>query len=294
MTFREVTPHNLASIVQSNLTHGTDQRLSEVLEKLVEHALAFVRETKLTHQEWMVGIKFLETVADWTDEKRNEFILLSDCLGISAMVDLISDSNSPGTTPATGLGPFYVPGQNYVENDQSILTSPVPGEPLWFKINITDQGGNPVPGCDLEVWQAHAEGLYDVQESAGPNMRACLKSDENGYAGFLGVMPNGYPLPPDGPCFEHLGRYKPSIMRPAHIHVIASKPGFERLVTHVFPAHDEHLTTDPVFGVRKELILKFDQVSEPAGAEPTGLSTPYWTATFDLILAAKKPKKQPA
>lgn len=290
MSFEEITEDNLTSIVQKNLTHGGDLRQKEILESFVAHAMAFIKETRITHPEWMAGIKFLETVADWTDEKRNEFILLSDCLGISAMVDLISDSHRPGATPATGLGPFHVPGQHLIENDQSILTSPVPGAPLWFKVNVTDQAGNAVPECDIEVWQAHAEGLYDVQEDAGSNMRARLRTDENGYAAFLGVMPNGYPLPPDGPCFEKLGKYKPSIMRPAHIHLIAEASGFERLVTHVFPANDEHLNTDPVFGVRRNLILSFEQISEPAGNEPETLMTPYWTATFNLSLAAEKPK----
>lgn len=285
MSFQKITEHNLPDLVRHNLSFRDDDRHTELLQKFTDHALSFVREAGLTHAEWMAAIEFLREVAEWTDQQRNEFILLSDCLGISAMVDLISDRSDHRATSSTGLGPFYVPCENVIENDASIISAKVPGPQLWFRMRVLDTQNNPIKGCDIDVWQAHADGLYDVQENAGMNMRGKLRSDDDGYAAFVGVMPNGYPLPSDGPVYQHLGRHKPSTVRPAHIHLIASAEGYEPLVTHVFPENDGHLLTDPVFGVRDDLVIPFTKVDKLIGNEPTAIIGPYWTATFELRLS---------
>ena len=203
---------------------------------------------------------------------------------MSALVDLVSERGSDKATDTTGLGPFHIPNQPFYKNDSSILRSPVPGEPLWFKIKVVNADGLELENVDVDVWQTHANGLYDVQEDAGDNMRGRFKTDSQGYCGFTSVMPKGYPLPLDGPVAAKLNKLKSSTMRPAHIHLIAQVDGYRRVVTHVFPDTDPYLATDPVYGVRAGLILPFEYIETAQGNEPNHLADQYWTTTFNIIL----------
>ncbi|MEO0412416.1 MAG: dioxygenase [Pseudomonadota bacterium] len=246
----------------------SDLRLTEIMQALVKHSHAFVRDVGLTHREWQDGIAFLRSVADFSDDKRNEVILLSDHLGISAMVDLVSDREKTTETSATGLGPFYIPDQPVLENDSSILTSDVPGIPMWFEGRVEHADGAPFEGCIVEVWQAHEDGLYDLQAGEAINMRGTFKTDAQGRFGFTAVYPKGYPLPPDGPVKPVMDKVKSAFMRPAHIHTLVRPPERPPLVTHVFLPSDPYLDNDPVMGVRADLMAQVVDVSKGAERVP--------------------------
>ncbi|MEM7568458.1 MAG: dioxygenase [Pseudomonadota bacterium] len=257
---------DLTTQTLARLDKPDDPRLAEIFEALVRHSHAFVREVGLTHQEWQTGVAFLRAIADFSDDKRNEMILMSDHLGISAMVDLISDRGKTSETSATGLGPFYIPGQPILANDSSILTSDVPGKPMWFRGRVEDTAGQPVENCLIEVWQAHEEGLYDLQEGEAINMRGTFKTDAQGYFGFTAVYPKGYPLPPDGPVKPVMEKVKSAYMRPAHLHtLVRAAEDAPPLVTHLFMPEDPYLDNDPVMGVRSDLMVDVEEL--PADAE---------------------------
>lgn len=272
-----ITEEELTSQTLSRFDRTDDARLAEIIQALVKHSHAFVREVGLTHQEWQDGIAFVRSVCDFSDDKRNELILLSDHLGISAMVDRISDRAKTSQTSATGLGPFYIPGQPILPNDSSILTSAVPGVPMWFSGTVERVNGEPIGGCVVEVWQAHEDGLYDLQEGDAINMRGTFKTDENGHFGFTAVYPKGYPLPPDGPVRPAMEQVKSTDMRPAHLHTLVRPPEQPPLVTHIFLPGDPYLDRDPVCGVRADLMA--DVVDVPKGSQPV----PDAVAQADII-----------
>jgi len=253
---------------------GGDDRLAEVLRAAVRHLHAFAEEVQLTREEWMAGIQFLTAVGQRCNEVRQEFILLSDTLGLSMLLEMLQAPPEPGATEPTVLGPFYVDESPARENGGSIVADPdTGGEALTVNGSVCDTAGRPVGGARVEVWQVQPNGHYDVEE--GPekrNLRASLRTGEDGGFRFTTVRPIDYTVPYDGPVgvmLEASGRHP---WRPAHIHFKVTAPGHQPLVTHLFDSTSPYLDSDVVFAVRPSLIVDMaggectaEFVLEPAG-----------------------------
>lgn len=282
---RNITEHNITDAVVARFEGCTDPRLKEVLTSLVRHLHDFVRETRLTEDEWMRGIEFLTATGHITDAKRQEFILLSDTLGVSMLTVAQNHSKPPGTTEATVFGPFHVADAPQFDNGADIANG-APGEPLFVDCAIRGDDGVPVAGATVDVWQADQDGYYDVQykDNDAHRARGVLRSDAAGRVCFRSVLPVAYPVPTDGPVGRMLiasGRHP---WRPAHVHFRIEAPGYRPLITHVFRAGDPYLDSDVVFGVRASLISDF--VAHPAGTGPHAkdIASPYHTLAFDFVL----------
>jgi catechol 1,2-dioxygenase len=222
------------------------------------------------------------------DDKRQEFILLSDTLGLSMLVDEINHSGGEATTESTVLGPFYVAGAPLREYGESIvLADDAPRAVVSGVVQGTD--GKPIPGALLDVWQTATNGRYDVQDPNQPpyNLRGRFRARDDGSYRFITVRPAPYPIPDDGPVGRLLRATDRHPWRAAHIHVIASADGYRPVTTHIFPADSDYLDSDAVFGVKGSLIRPFVRHDDPAEAERLGVSAPYFTVDYDFVLAAR-------
>jgi hydroxyquinol 1,2-dioxygenase len=265
---------------------GGSPRFKQIADSLVRHLHAFASEVELTEEEWFAGIDFLTRTGHITDDRRQEFILLSDVLGLSMLVVGINNRRPPRATESTVFGPFFVEGSPAFENGAD-LGAGAPGEPCLMSGRVLGLDGEPVPGALIEVWQADEAGLYDVQYDAleAPRGRGHLRSDADGRFWFWSVKPRAYGIPDDGPVGELLLAGERGHMRPAHVHFRIEADGYHTLTTHVFVDGDPHLDEDAVFGVRSSLVGAFER-HEP-GVAPDGreLDVPYWTLSYDMILA---------
>jgi hydroxyquinol 1,2-dioxygenase len=264
-----------------------DPRLKELTQALTRHLHAFLREVRLTEEEWQRGIEFLTAVGHITDERRQEFILLSDVLGASMQTITINNQAYENATEATVFGPFFVEGSPEVGLGGDIAAG-ASGEPCWVEGTVTDTDGKPVPHALIEVWEADEDGFYDVQyDDNRVTARGHLYSDASGHYRFWGITPVPYPIPHDGPVGQLLAAVGRSPMRAAHLHFMVTAEGFRTLVTHIFVRGDELLDRDSVFGVKDSLVLDFQP--QPAGTPtPDGrdLSDRPWSRTrFDIVLA---------
>ena len=237
-----------------------DPRLRELLGALILHLHAFATETGLTSREWIAGLEFLTAVGQKCDPQRQEFILLSDVLGLSSLVETINAAD--GSTEPTVLGPFYRPGAPGKQAGEQI-GRPQDGEPVLIRGLVTDTNGQPIGGATLDVWQDASNGLYDIQDPEQPdfNLRGVLTTGADGGYAFRTVRPVSYPVPVDGPVGRVFAASGRRHMRAAHVHVIVAAPGFRPVTTHIFDAADQYLESDAVFGVRDSLIWEF----RPAG-----------------------------
>ena len=265
----------LQTEVLATFDHSGDQRLGEVLQAVVRHVHELVRELQLSRDEWLGAIRFLTAVGQMCDETRQEFVLLSDTLGVSSLVEMINHLGAEGSTENTVLGPFYLPGAPGRANGESILVDDDPGLRLTVAGIVTAVDGTPVPGAMIDVWQTASNGRYAVQDEAQSpeNLRGVFTTDGEGRFEFQTVRPVVYSIPDDGPVGQLLPAVGRHPMRAAHIHLIVSAPGYVPVTTHVFDADSAYLASDAVFGVRDSLIRSF----EPDGAG--GLRT-----TFDVVL----------
>ena len=257
--------------------HAPDARLAEIVTAAVRHLHEFVSEVGLTRDEWAAGIEFLTATGQMSSDTRQEFILLSDVLGVSSLVEMISFNGAPGVTDNTVLGPFYVPGSPPRALGDTIVMADDGGTPLVVRGQIRDLDGRPLSGARIDVWQTSANGLYAVQDDRQPqdNLRGLFTADENGDYEFRTVRPIPYQIPDDGPVgtmIDAVGRHN---WRAAHIHIIASAEGYKSLTTHIFDADSDYLDSDAVFGVRAGLITKFG----PAGPGEDAMS-----CHFDIVL----------
>ena len=264
-----------------------DPRLRELMQALTKHVHAFVREVRLTEEEWQRTIEFLTAVGHLTDDRRQEFILLSDVLGASMQTITVNNEAYQDATEATVFGPFFVEGSPEIEFGGDIAAG-ASGEPCWVEGTVTDTGGKPVPHALIEVWGADEDGFYDVQYDDGRvAVRGHLYSDAGGRYRFWGVAPTPYPIPHDGPVGRLLAAAVRSPMRAAHLHFMVMADGFRTLVTHIFVRGDELLDHDSVFGVRDSLVMDFQL--QPAGTRaPDGrdLGDRAWSRVrFDIVLA---------
>jgi hydroxyquinol 1,2-dioxygenase len=263
-----------------------DPRLKQLMQSLVTHLHAFIRDVRLTEAEWNKAIEFLTAVGHITDDRRQEFILLSDVFGASMQTINVNNQAYGNATEATVFGPFFVEDAPLIENGGDIAGG-APGEPCWVEGSVRDTGGNPVPNARIEVWEADEDGFYDVQYSdQRVSGRAHLYSDENGNYRFWGLTPTPYPIPHDGPVGQMLSAVGRSPMRASHLHFMVTKPGLRTLVTHIFVRGDELLKYDTVFGVKESLIKDFVQ-QEAGTPTPDGrdLGNRTWARTrFDIVL----------
>jgi hydroxyquinol 1,2-dioxygenase len=277
----------LVETVLASFDGTPDARLRELLQGVVHHLHAFLRDVRLTEREWQQAIEFLTAVGHITDERRQEFILLSDTLGASMQTIAINNEAHGDATEATVFGPFFVEDAPHVPLGGDIAGS-ASGQPCWVEGTVTDSEGAPIGGARIEVWEADDDGFYDVQYSddrvAG---RAHLFSDTDGSYRFWAVTPTPYPIPHDGPVGAMLAAAGRSPMRASHLHFMVDAPGCRRLVTHIFVRGDELLASDSVFGVKESLVKDF--VQQPSGTPtPDGrpLGDASWSRVrFDVVLA---------
>jgi protocatechuate 3,4-dioxygenase beta subunit len=246
----------LTSRVLASYAATPDPRLRELLEALTRHLHAFAVETGLTEQEWLAGVEFLTATGQKCDAERQEFILLSDVLGLSSLVEEINAAT--GATESTVLGPFYVPGAPVREFGER-MGRPADGSSALVRGVVTDLAGTAVPGASLDVWQAAGNGLYDTEDPEQPpfNLRGVFMTDLAGRYEFRAVRPVSYPVPTDGPVGELLRAARRSRWRAAHIHAIVSAPGYRPVTTHVFDSQNQYLDRDAVFGVKDSLVREF-------------------------------------
>lgn len=252
---QDVTPAVLAAMQRT-----TDPRFKEIITSLVKHLHAFAQEVRLTEAEWERGIGYLVELGQRTNDVHNEAILASDSIGLSTLVCLMNNGQNGNTeTAAALLGPFWRMKSPVTPNGGTIVRSPTPGPVLLADIAVKDANGNPLPGVEVDVWQASPVGMYENQDAtqADMNLRGKFTTDAEGRFTFRSVKPAGYPVPTNGPVGELLRVQLRHPYRPAHVHFLLFKPGFKTLVTQVFVDDDEHLESDVVFGVTKKLIGEF-------------------------------------
>jgi hydroxyquinol 1,2-dioxygenase len=258
LTDWDLSEEKLTQAVRDSFRTAETERLRTILDALVRHLHEFVRETGLTEREWFAGIDFLTRTGHITDENRQEFILLSDVLGVSMLIIRMNNRKPEGATQATVLGPFFVPGSPRYENGDD-LANGAPGSRCLVRGRIVATSGGAVAGARVDVWQADEEGLYDVQYPDLPEGRGRghMFSESDGRFWFWTVRPTAYPIPTDGPVGDLLRVAGRQAMRPAHIHFRIEADGYETLTTHVFADDDPYLHTDAVFGVNSSLIAPF-------------------------------------
>ena len=275
---RNLNQDTVTQAVLARLATTPDPRLKEILTSLVQHLHAFAREVKLTEAEWLAGIQLLTATGQMCDDKRQEFILLSDTLGLSMLTVAMNNDKPAGCTEPTVFGPFFLEDAPQFELGDDVANG-AKGEPCLVRGSIKSLDGTPIPNALINVWQADAEGHYDVQYShlAHPQARGILHADEHGNFHFKTILAEAYPIPSDGPVGRMLSATRNHPWRPAHLHFMIEAEGYERLITHVFRDHDKYLDSDVVFGVRSSLIadwvkladgsysLEFDFVLNPLG-----------------------------
>jgi hydroxyquinol 1,2-dioxygenase len=282
---QNLNENNITEAVLARNAAMQDERLREIMTSLVRHLHSFAREVKLTEAEWFAGIQFLTQTGHMTDDKRQEFILLSDTLGLSMLVTALNNRKPEGCTEATVFGPFHVEGApEYALGDD--LANGASGELCFVRGRVRDLDGNAIPNARMEIWQADADGFYDVQypgldEHRG---RGTIHSGPDGAFHFRTVSAEAYPIPHDGPVGRMLAALGRHPWRPAHLHFMIKADGYETLVTHVFRRGDQYLDSDAVFGVRSSLIG--DWVRHEAGTAPDGsrVDAPFYTLDFDFVL----------
>jgi hydroxyquinol 1,2-dioxygenase len=263
-----------------------DPRLRELLTSLVRHLHAFVRDTEPTIAEWERAIDFLTATGHKCDRERQEFILLSDVLGISMLVETINNRRTAGATESTVLGPFHMvasPRRALGETIDLVGTGPQ----CVLEGRVLSADGTALPGAELDVWQANEQGFYDVQQpdvQPPGNGRGLFTADQDGAYWFRTIVPSHYPIPTDGPVGTLLTATRRHPYRPAHIHFIVTAPGHRPLTTHIFVAGSPYIESDAVFAVKKSLVTPFAPVDDPEQAARYGFSGPFWLANFDIVL----------
>ena len=269
-----------------SLGAATDPRLRELLTGLIRHLHDFARETRLTQAEWERAIGFLTATGQTCTDTRQEFILLSDVLGLSMLVETLNADRGPGATESTVLGPFHMTESPVRElgADIDLVGS---GEPCVVSGRVLSQDGTPLPGAVLDVWQADTDGFYDVQQpdlQPPGNGRGLFTADAAGRFWFRTCVPSPYPIPTDGPVGDLLRATGRHPYRPAHIHFIATAEGHAPVTTHIFVAGSDYLDSDAVFAVKSSLVEDFAQTDDPSLAREFGIPNPFRHARFDLVL----------
>lgn len=255
---RNLNEANVTEAVLETIENCADPRLKDVLASFVRHLHAFIRDVEPTEEEWLTGIQFLTEVGQKSDDKRQEYILLSDVLGATILIDAITHRVPEGTTESSVLGPFYREGAPAFERGASIAGD-TPGEPVTVLGRVTARDGQAIEGATLDVWQTAPNGLYEVQDPDQPefNLRGKFASDTDGGYEFRTVKPVSYSIPDDGPVGKLLKALGRHTYRPAHVHFIVSADGYDPVVTQLFTEGDAYLDSDAVFGVKNSLVIPY-------------------------------------
>ena len=281
-------------VVQDRAGPKAHKRSKEVFNALVKHLHAFVKETNITMDEWMYGINFLTKTGHLSTDWRQEFILLSDTLGISMLVETLNNHKMSGETESTVLGPFYIKNAPKYSNGANICLDGK-GEPVWVHGKVTDAKGKAIAGAKLDVWQANEDGFYDVQQKGiqpDMNLRGVFTSEKDGKYNFRSAYPRFYPIPFDGTVGKMLTALDRNHNRPAHLHFVVSAPGYEKVTTHIFTPDCPWLKDDAVFGVKESLIADFKTVNDAKKAAELGLPNPFKIVEWNFILSKEVKKRK--
>ncbi|EXJ72399.1 uncharacterized protein A1O5_04903 [Cladophialophora psammophila CBS 110553] len=295
LTIENLTPHVIK--LGSNIT---DERLKFVFAKLIQYSHDFVQDTKLTTAEWEAAWQYLTEVGQFCTPDRQEMILLSDVLGISALVDAINNPTAPRATESSVLGPFHNEAHEF-ENGQSIASKGAIGEPMLIRGTVSDTDGNPLLGVSVDVWETNGNGFYDMQdpEKDEPDCRGIFHTDATGRFALVGVRAVDYPIPYDGPVGVLLRLLNRSNVRPAHVHFVLQHPDCVRLTTALYSNDSKNVALDPVFGVKKSLIKQFGWSEDAELAKKFGIemlervdaqgnkTVGFWTLEHDFVLVRK-------
>ena len=281
-----VTEANLTDIARERWNNIPDPRLRAIMTSLVKHIHAFVRDIEPTEAEWATAIDWLTRTGKMSTDKRQEFILFSDVLGVSMLVDAINHRLATGATPTTVTGPFHIHGSPEFA-DGANMAEGAPGVPCFVSGFVRDLDGKPIEGAVLDVWQTDGEGLYEAQRDVDqPWLRGVYHTKPDGSFLIRTVTPIGYTIPMDGTVGELMKRTNIGHYRPAHIHFLVEAPGYHRIITHLFQRGDQYLDDDVVYGVKQQLIVDFKK--KPNGTAPTGerLDSPFYEVNYNFVLQA--------
>ncbi|KAM0543347.1 hypothetical protein ACHAO7_009465 [Fusarium culmorum] len=289
VNLKDLTIDNITENVHAINSQCSSLRLKYILERVVTHLHDLARETRLTTDEWMTAIQFLTQVGQICTDVRQEFILLSDILGLSLLVDSIDHPKPKGSTEGTVLGPFHTHEAEHV-GEGSLISHDPDGEPLLVLCTVKDINGAPIEGASIDVWETDSKGFYDVQHADrnGPDGRAVLKSDSEGNFWFKAIVPVPYPIPHDGPVgklLKVLGRHP---YRPSHMHFMFKKDGYDPLITALYLKDDPYESTDAVFGVKDSLVVSIQKVTDEEMAKKYDVKVGSALMTYDFVLVTEK------
>ncbi|KAI5255280.1 aromatic compound dioxygenase [Aureobasidium subglaciale] len=290
---RDLTIENITENVHAINSQCPDRRLKFLLERTVSHLHDLARETRLTTDEWMATLQFLTQVGQISSDVRQEFILLSDVLGLSLLVDSIDHPKPENSTEGTVLGPFHTHEAEHSNHGGHISQDP-DGEPLLVVCTVKDVDGKPITDAKIDVWETDSKGFYDVQHAdrTGPDGRAVLTSDEKGDFWFKAILPVPYPIPHDGPVGKLLGKLNRHPYRPSHMHFMFDKAGFDPLITALYLKNDPYETTDAVFGVKQSLIVEVGKVEREEQTRKYGVEVGTSLMTYDFVLVADQAARE--
>ena len=286
MNDARTAPADITAAAVASFDGADDERLRTLVQALIRHLHAFATEVGLTQGEWEECIRILTETGHITDDRRQEFILWSDTLGLSMLVDALANPLPSGATESTVLGPFYVPGSPLRPHGASIAEE-VAGAPAWIHGKVLDLDGGPIPGAELDVWQNGDDRLYAVQNAEAPedHLRGRFTTRDDGSYAFLAVRPVPYTIPDDGPVGRMLAATGRHPWRPAHVHMIVRAPGYRTLATHIFDRESEYLDSDAVFAVKPSLLREFVRRPADDPERPDGVEGEWFSVENTLVLA---------
>ncbi|PZM14751.1 intradiol ring-cleavage dioxygenase [Rhizobium tubonense] len=289
------TEANSVEVVTGRNRNAKNDRLKQVMEVVTRKMHEAVKEIEPTQDEWLEAILFLTRTGQICNEWRQEFILLSDVLGVSMLVDAINNRKPSGASESTVLGPFHVDGAPELPMGANICLDQK-GEDMFIHGRILDTSDKPIAGAVIDVWQANDEGFYDVQQQGIQpdfNLRGVFRTGPDGRYWFRAVKPKYYPIPDDGPVGQLLNSLGRHPYRPAHLHYIIKAKGFDTLVTHIFDPDDPYISSDAVFGVKESLLAEFKRTHDPARSRDYGFEGDFWDVEYDFVLARKEEARSP-
>ncbi|KAL4919696.1 Intradiol ring-cleavage dioxygenase [Aspergillus aurantiobrunneus] len=290
---KDLTTENITENVHLVNSQCTDPRLRYLLHRIVTHLHTFCLETRLSTEEWQAGITFLTEIGQISDDLRHEMILLSDTLGVSSLVDSINHPRQPPATEGTVLGPFHTHDAEDMSHG-AVLHSDPDATKLLVVASIRDNEGQPVSDVKVDVWEGDSKGFYDVQNPnrTGPDGRGVLRSDDEGMFFFQAIVPVPYPIPMDGPVGKMLTALGRHPNRPGHVHFMLDKPGYDLLITALYPRGDPYETSDPVFGVKESLVVDLSTVEDEEMAKKYGVKVGTKLLKHDFVLLTEQQARE--